>query len=755
MVLIYKCLSGDGTDFIVPNKNEQNVLRNILPSNSVAMTLNSGGGQVVFIKFQDTVSLKDYHLNEAAQILLNFEVPMDDLMYYDTIDTTKSAEKLNKNSLGVQAFLPRKSDSCFQALMETVRTCCLKSVYVTKNGKRTFQIFLDYEDSSNPVISGLPEKTAKKSPKQKNKPLKKRQRMSSSSEENDVVEECEPSTSSVNPGSPMIDLPRTNFTITDMNLKKSEICEEDRRMISLGKKVRNLKLEKKNGNMKSRGKNINNRGEEILKHTLDKVTDLKNQLGEDAKNTIFESPVALVEYLCGVSRTVVKERKKHPKDMTETTPKRVKGQTSRKKRREKRAAKLSETDKEALRDYLDICWGQNKNVTIESLLDWAKSTLDFQYGKSFFNDVLFGMGFTKDLVIWRRKYLMRKLGLQNLPSGKQPYFAFFDETWIYEGMTSMKGWQYLETDLYKLARWVRLEERRSGPQRGKDKGKRAIVLSILTPDGILKESANVLISGLKESEQFMDYHREMNSESYREYMEEMIPKLADEAKKRNMVAVLVIDNAPYHNQVVEKIPTKGSTKQVLVDFLLKKNINVNISMKKKELLEHFEEFLENNGGRRGVTKYVIDEFAKLHGVEILRLPPYHCMFNPIELVWAQLKTFLRSKSDGDDDLASLRQKAIDWLYDFTPEQAQNCIRHAENLENETRRLIEEQVQEAEERERQNAYLTTLDEYDSYDDFGTECDSDEDFEDYLSENSISSADHARYTDSSDEEMVQEI
>ena len=40
-------------------------------------------------------------------------------------------------------------------------------------------------------------------------------------------------------------------------------------------------------------------------------------------------------------------------------------------------------------------------------------------------------------------------------------------------------------------------------------------------------------------------------------------------------------------------------------------------------------------------KFVIDEIAKNHGHEVLRLPPYHCTLNPIELVWARLKTSVR------------------------------------------------------------------------------------------------------------------
>ncbi|KAH8027924.1 hypothetical protein HPB51_011154 [Rhipicephalus microplus] len=33
--------------------------------------------------------------------------------------------------------------------------------------------------------------------------------------------------------------------------------------------------------------------------------------------------------------------------------------------------------------------------------------------------------------------------------------------------------------------------------------------------------------------------------------------------------------------------------------------------------------------------YRIDTLAATHGHEVLRVPPYHCEFNPIELVWSQ------------------------------------------------------------------------------------------------------------------------
>ena len=42
-------------------------------------------------------------------------------------------------------------------------------------------------------------------------------------------------------------------------------------------------------------------------------------------------------------------------------------------------------------------------------------------------------------------------------------------------------------------------------------------------------------------------------------------------------------------------------------------------------------------------KYVVDEMAKAAGHEIVRLPPYHCELNPIELACSQVKRYIKEK----------------------------------------------------------------------------------------------------------------
>ena len=36
--------------------------------------------------------------------------------------------------------------------------------------------------------------------------------------------------------------------------------------------------------------------------------------------------------------------------------------------------------------------------------------------------------------------------------------------------------------------------------------------------------------------------------------------------------------------------------------------------------------------------------AKIAGHEVVRLPPYHCELNPIELAWSQVKRYIKDNS---------------------------------------------------------------------------------------------------------------
>lgn len=78
-------------------------------------------------------------------------------------------------------------------------------------------------------------------------------------------------------------------------------------------------------------------------------------------------------------------------------------------------------------------------------------------------------------------------------------------------------------------------------------------------------------------------------------------------------------------------------------------------------------------------KYVVDNLAEQYGHKVLRLPPYHCIFNPIELIWGITKCYYNNHigRDGNteqDCLAMWREA----LKTVTPEMWKNSIKHTES-----------------------------------------------------------------------------
>ena len=94
-----------------------------------------------------------------------------------------------------------------------------------------------------------------------------------------------------------------------------------------------------------------------------------------------------------------------------------------------------------------------------------------------------------------------------------------------------------------------------------------------------------------------------------------------------------MDSAKYHCRFIEKAPTLNMKKGEMIAVMSKYDIEIpNTIPTKSVLLEKILIILKNIE-----KQYVIDfMFEKAH-YSVLRLPPYHCILNPIELAWNQLK----------------------------------------------------------------------------------------------------------------------
>lgn len=128
-----------------------------------------------------------------------------------------------------------------------------------------------------------------------------------------------------------------------------------------------------------------------------------------------------------------------------------------------------------------------------------------------------------------------------------------------------------------------------------------------------------------------DYHSEMNGTYFKGWFSgQLLSKIPPRS-------IIVMDNALYQSAALEKAPKSSTQKADIQAWLTKKGISWSADMVRAELLEFFKV-------NTPATVYRIDSLAAAHSHEVLRLLPYHCEFNPVELVWSKVKGYVASKN---------------------------------------------------------------------------------------------------------------
>jgi len=97
-------------------------------------------------------------------------------------------------------------------------------------------------------------------------------------------------------------------------------------------------------------------------------------------------------------------------------------------------------------------------------------------------------------------------------------------------------------------------------------------------------------------------------------------------------------------------------------------------------LNQLLELLQKVQQYKSVDKiYELDQLALEMGHEIIRLPPYHCQYNPIELIWAKVKCEVaaENKTFRLADVELLMHKALDRA---TIADWASRVAHAEKLQ---------------------------------------------------------------------------
>ncbi|KAJ8912260.1 hypothetical protein NQ315_008851 [Exocentrus adspersus] len=162
-----------------------------------------------------------------------------------------------------------------------------------------------------------------------------------------------------------------------------------------------------------------------------------------------------------------------------------------------------------------------------------------------------------------------------------------------------------------------------------NKEKRITILHAGSENGFIR---NCLLRSAKNiNNSSLDYHQDTTAELFENWFKNSL--LVNIPKN----SIIVMDNATYHSRLLNKVPNATNTKAEIQEYMLANDIYFEYSYKKRQLLQVLGTF--------NIKKeYVCDRKAEEMGHTVLRLPPYYCIFNPIEHIWHQVKSRVRSEN---------------------------------------------------------------------------------------------------------------
>lgn len=334
--------------------------------------------------------------------------------------------------------------------------------------------------------------------------------------------------------------------------------------------------------------------------------------------------------------------------VTLSTPRR------RKKMSKRRVTGLDDFDKSAVRRHVVGYYERKEVPTLRKLVSSLKDAGLFNGVPNSLRRILNELGFKykrfnnrkvllekSSVALWRCRFLrkMQKVDLTNT--------VFLDETWVNESDSKKRGWT---DDSVKGTLGTPI-----------GKGKRLIICHAGSSSGWVKALPLVF-----ESKKNGDYHEEMNSAVFENwFFNSLLPAIPPGS-------TIIMDNAPYHSRVKDKAPTSSSLKEEIKTWLKMRNIPFSDDLRRPELYQLVRLH------KPPLPTYVIDSKASELGHEVIRLPPYHCHYNAIELAWSYLKGYVKYHNTTHKlkDVKKLFEEAVE---KFTPDMWKKYVDHVKKV----------------------------------------------------------------------------
>ena len=196
----------------------------------------------------------------------------------------------------------------------------------------------------------------------------------------------------------------------------------------------------------------------------------------------------------------------------------------------------------------------------------------------------------------------------------------------------------------------------TGLEDPKGLGQRLIVLHIGNEEGFVDGGSLVF-----ESHRSADYHQDMNHQIFEKWFVEILGVLP-------LNSVIIMDNASYHSRQSEKIPNTNSRKGEILKWMEDKSIPI---LPGRVTIKQLLTIVKDSKPEKS---FICDELAKDAGHTVLRLPPYHCELNPIELIWANMKNYV-SANNAVYTLKNLKRLLEAATAQITVDNWRDAVRH--------------------------------------------------------------------------------
>lgn len=329
----------------------------------------------------------------------------------------------------------------------------------------------------------------------------------------------------------------------------------------------------------------------------------------------------------------------------------------RKKHRPAEVTKFSDSDKCVLRRTVLGFYERKEIPTLQDIREELVENVSFRGCLSLLHKALVQTGFRlakvdgRKILVEKSDILLARVKfVREMKQLKESFhsFVYIDETWV--NVNDNVGECRTDTELPQATR--------EKPPRGKGSG--MIILHAGTKYGFVDHAGLII-----KEENDADYNNEMNEAVFEEWFEkQLLPNIPPSS-------IIVMDMASYHNTLLEALPTIAWKKEELKNWLIKKGVKSSDELPRAVLYEMTRKLSKNS------KKYLVDTIAAKAGHRVVRLPPHPFQYNPIQLIWTQVKSYLSKRNNFNvSDPKSLVKEALDSV---TPEDWMNAVQQTEHF----------------------------------------------------------------------------